>query len=269
MSGGVSDGLERRLRAAGLDPAASGPWETWLRLRDHCGRRATLVDLYELEAASRGIEPEKLPESDRARLKAAARPVAYPHREPVVPGSDRSGDPHQVVEYDPAWPVRFADWRSRLAAAMGATTPRIDHIGSTAVGGLAAKPVVDILVSVPDVRDEAGYLPACISAGLILRVREAGHLLLWPPSAAPRDVHVHVCDASGEWGRRQLLFRDYLRAHPETCAEYSALKRELISRWRNDRKAYTEAKTGFVLDTLDAAEIWARTTGWIGLPAVP
>jgi GrpB-like predicted nucleotidyltransferase (UPF0157 family) len=103
--------------------------------------------------------------------------VCYPGRQPALPGCDRPDDPHEISEYDPAWAGRFADWRFRLAAALGAAATRIDHVGSTAVPGLAAKPVIDIMISVPDVRDEPSYLPACPSAGLILRMREEGHRL--------------------------------------------------------------------------------------------
>jgi GrpB-like predicted nucleotidyltransferase (UPF0157 family) len=238
------------------------PWDVWLLLRDRWGRRATLVDLYELEAAGRGIGLESLSKADRSRLRLAARPVCYPGRQPALPGSDRLGDPHAVSEYDPGWPVRFAAWRSRLAEAVGATATRIDHVGSTAVPGLAAKPVIDIIISVPEAGDEAAYLPACLSAGLILRMREEGHRLLWPPPARPREVHVHVCDSGGDWGRDELLFRDYLRADFATRDRYSALKRDLVTRWQDDRQAYTEAKTAFVLDALEQARAWAIDSGW-------
>ena len=249
-----------------LDPLSMfspgrGPWEVWLLLRERWGRRATLVDLYELEAASRGIPPECLSKADRSQLWAAIRPIRYPTRQPALSGSDRRGDPHEISEYDPAWAVTFAQWRSRLAAALGAAT-RIDHVGSTAVPGLAAKPVIDIMISVPDTSDEPSYLPACISTGLVLRAREGGHLLLWPPPASPREVHVHVCNSGGHWGRDELLFRDYLAANSAVRDQYAALKRDLMARWHDDRQAYGEAKTAFVLDTLEHARTWAAECGW-------
>jgi GrpB-like predicted nucleotidyltransferase (UPF0157 family) len=267
VAGDISDGLRERLRAMDLDPLSMftlgpGPWELWLLLRDRWGRQATLVDLYELEAASRGVRLECLSAADRSRLRAAARPVCYPGRQPALPGSDRLGDPHEISEYDPAWLVTFADWRSRLAAALGGAATRIDHVGSTAVPGLAAKPVIDIMISVPDTRDEHFFLPACLSTGLILRMREEGHLLLWPPPANPREVHVHVCDSASDWDRDELLFRDYLVADSAVRNKYSALKRGLIARWHDDRRAYTEAKTAFVLDTLEHARMWAVDSGW-------
>jgi GrpB-like predicted nucleotidyltransferase (UPF0157 family) len=264
----LDDLLRARLRAAGVDlPASSrpdlGPWQAWLLLRGYLGRRATLVDLYELEAASRGIRPEELSAVDRDRLKAISRPARRRFvQAEVLRGSSRSGDPHEVTGYDPAWRGRFSVWRDRLTALLGPAATRIDHVGSTAVPGLAAKPVIDIQVSVSDVTDERSYLPLLESAGLILRLRETGHLFLWPPNAEPRDVHVHVCASGSSWERNHLLFRDYLRAHPAVAAGYAAVKQDLIARWHDDRKAYGEAKTGFVLDTLEAADRWAGTTNW-------
>jgi hypothetical protein len=100
-----------------------GPWEVWLVLSDRWGRKATLVDLYELEAASRGIPPEHLSKADRSQLWAAVRPIRYPTRQPALSGSERRGDPHAISEYDPGWAVTFAHWRSRLAAALGRRRP--------------------------------------------------------------------------------------------------------------------------------------------------
>jgi GrpB-like predicted nucleotidyltransferase (UPF0157 family) len=130
------------------------------------------------------------------------------------------------------------------------------------VPGLAANPVIDIQVSVPDVTGQRSYLPLQESAGLMLRLRETGHLFLWPPPARPRDVHVDVCASGSSWERSHLLVRDYLRAHPAVAAGYAALKHDLIARWHDDRKAYGEAQTAFVLETLQAADRWAGSTGW-------
>jgi GrpB-like predicted nucleotidyltransferase (UPF0157 family) len=211
---------------------------------------------------TQGIPPECLSKADRSQLWAAVRPIRYPTRQPALSGSDRRGDPHDISQYDPAWAVTFEHWRSRLAAALGTAATRIDHVGSTAVPGLAAKPVIDIMISVPDTSDEPSFLPACISTGLILRAREEGHLLLWPPPASPREVHVHVCNSGGDWGRDELLFRDYLAANSVARDEYAALKRNLMTRWHDDRQAYGEAKTAFILDALEDARTWAGGQGW-------
>ena len=257
--------------AAGVDiPVLPGPvldpWDAWLRLRAHSGRRATLVDLYELEAACQGVRPEDLTAADRERLMVASLHVRREQVE-VVTGSGRPVDPHEVTGYDPGWPARFRAWRERLTAALGQVTVRIEHVGSTSVPGLAAKPVIDIQVSVPDVDDEQSYLGRAESAGLVLHLRERGHRFLWPPAVRPRDAHVHICGSGSIWEHDHLLFRDYLRAHPLACKDYAALKQELITRWHHDRKAYGDAKTGFVLDTLADARQWAAATGWQVQPA--
>jgi GrpB-like predicted nucleotidyltransferase (UPF0157 family) len=145
---------------------------------------------------------------------------------------------------------------------LGPASRRIEHIGSTAVPGLAAKPVIDVQVAVPDVTDEKGFAPALEGLGLPLRTREPGHRYFRPPRGRPREVQVHVCDAGGRWERTHLLFRDYLRAHRGAREAYSALKRTLAAEFRHDRWAYNEAKTGFILDSLEAAERWAAAIGW-------
>ena len=75
-------------------------------------------------------------------------------------------------------------------------------------------------------------------------------------------MHVHICESGSSWERDHLLFRDYLRAHPDVCARYASVKRDLIHRWKGDRPAYGAAKTAFVLDTLGQAVHWAEKNGW-------
>src|SRR3954447_9538098 len=115
----------------------------------------------------------------------------------------------ELVAYDPSWPVRFEEHRARIAAALGDVAVRIAHVGSTAVPGVAAKPVVDVLVTVTDPDDEAAFLPDLLGAGYELRVREPGHRMVRPPS---RDANVHVWAAGGVEERRYLALRDRLRA---------------------------------------------------------
>jgi GrpB-like predicted nucleotidyltransferase (UPF0157 family) len=113
-----------------------------------------------------------------------------------------------VVPYDLTWPKRFAAERERIIGSLGATARRADHIGSTSVPGLDAKPIIDIDLSVPDVEDESSYLAALGRAGYHLRVRQPGHRMV---RTADLSVHVHVCADGSEWERRHLLFRDWLR----------------------------------------------------------
>lgn len=173
-------------------------------------------------------------------------------------GHERPADPIAIVPYDPAWPSRFEEMRGRLAAALGQIAVRIDHVGSTAVPGLAAKPVVDIQVSVPDVEDEAAYKPPIEAQGFELRWTEPGHRYFRPPPGLPRLWQVHVCSVGSEWQRVHLLFRDYLRAHADVAAQYETLKRRVAADNRDDRIAYTDAKGPFIDDVVRRAEEWAK-----------
>ena len=218
----------------------------------------TVIDLYEMVAAARGIRPEELSVEERRVLVSAALPFMYAGFQ-MLPDSDRYEDPIALVPYDPAWPSRFEEWKQRLLAVLPQPPHRIDHVGSTAVPGLAAKPVIDIQISVGDPNDEASYVPAIESLGVQLRNRDEDHRFFRPFAALPRDVHVHVCQAGGEWEHRHLLFRDYLRAHPAARQAYLQAKEEAAARWADDRVAYTEAK-GRVIGQLTAeAERWSIT----------
>jgi GrpB-like predicted nucleotidyltransferase (UPF0157 family) len=179
----------------------------------------------------------------------------------ILPGPER-GESVEIVPYDPAWPVTFAELHGRLVSALGDVAVRIDHVGSTAVPGLAAKPVIDIQVSVPRVEDEVAYRSAIESIGVGLRMREQGHRYFRPPPPFPRVVQVHVCEAGSSWERDHLLFRDYLRAHPERAVAYAALKHRLAPQFGLDRIGYTLAKEPFIRETLELAERWAAGAGW-------
>lgn len=164
-----------------------------------------------------------------------------------------------VVGYDPVWPEKFERHRRRIAEVLGPVARRVDHIGSTSVVGLAAKPIVDIQLSVADVDHEPSYLERLVTAGYRLRLREPGHRLFRTPDL---DVHVHVCAAGSDWERRHLLFRDRLRHSAEDRAAYAALKSELQTQDWETMNHYAEAKTGLIAEILDRAEAWARSSGW-------
>lgn len=246
--------LVRRLREAGVtaepirDPAAA-----WQQLHDHYGTRATLLDRYALEAHACGLDVAALDDATRARLTREVSAAHFPGFE-VVGGSDRSTrDPIDVVPYDPEWPDRFLAWRDRLASELGPAALTIDHIGSTAVPGLSAKPVIDIHVTVTDVEDEDSYVAGIERAGAALRSREVGHRYFRPAGDRPREVQVHVTDEKSEWRQAHLLFRDFLREDVRTRDAYGSLKLRLAAEYRDDRIAYNEAKTNFILDALARA----------------
>jgi GrpB-like predicted nucleotidyltransferase (UPF0157 family) len=169
--------------------------------------------------------------------------------------------PLAVAGYDPAWPCTYERWRQRIGAALGRTAIRIEHVGSTSVPGLTAKPIVDIQVSVADLSRESLYVAPLQAAGLVLRSRDELHRYFRPPASQPREVHVHVCAAGGRWERDRLLYRDYLRAHPAACRRYAGAKQAAARRWSDDGWAYTDAKTVVILGILEQAEHWAAATG--------
>ncbi len=255
--------LARKLEEVGLDPADPGdPAVVWHRLHERFGPRATLLDRYALEAAHRRIGPEELSADERRRLTLEVLTVRTPGRD-VVPGSHRArSDPIEVVPYDERWPALFAQWRDKLLSALHDAAPRIDHIGSTAVPGLAAKAVIDIQVGVRDIEDEPSYVPAIEALGVALRLREPGHRFFRPSGDRPRTVQIHVYQAGSTEERDHLLFRDFLRADPQAREAYARMKREVALRYRDDRIAYNEAKTAFILDQMERAAAWALRTTW-------
>ena len=161
-----------------------------------------------------------------------------------------------ITDYDPSWPRRFQHERERIRRALATAALRIEHIGSTAVPGLAAKPVIDVLVAVEDPEDESTLLPALESAGYELRVRERGHRMFRTPQ---RDVHVHVWAAADPEVDRHLAFRDRLRRSPEDRAAYERLKRDLATREWNDMNEYADAKSELIAKILSTTEAASRS----------
>ena len=151
-----------------------------------------------------------------------------------------------IADYDPAWRERFALEEAKIRAALGEAALSVEHIGSTSVPGLAAKPIVDILLVVADSGDEGSYLPALEEAGYVLRVREPEfeeHRMFRTPA---KDVHVHVYSAGSAEIRRYLLLRDHLRQDEEDRELYASTKRELASRDWPSVDHYARAKTEVV-----------------------
>lgn len=165
-----------------------------------------------------------------------------------------------VIEpYNPEWPEIFDEHRRRITQALGDVACRVDHVGSTAVGGLAAKPIIDIQVSVPGVENESSYRDVLVAASYRLRVREPGHRMFRTPEL---DVHVHVCDSGSEWERRHLLLRDWLRHSAEDREAYARLKMQLQGQDWETMNHYADAKSAFTAEMTTRAEGWAASTEW-------
>jgi GrpB-like predicted nucleotidyltransferase (UPF0157 family) len=154
--------------------------------------------------------------------------------------------PVVIRDYDPAWPGRFRAEAQRIRTALGDRALQVEHIGSTAVPGLAAKPIVDVLVVLNDPADEASYVPALEASGYELRVREPAfwqHRMLRTPA---RDVHVHVLPPESPEIERHLLFRDRLRDDAAERELYESAKRSLAARDWPTLQHYAEAKTAVI-----------------------
>lgn len=161
----------------------------------------------------------------------------------------------KILDYDPDWPRKFEAHARRIADALGGTALRIEHIGSTSVPGLAAKPIIDILVVVPDSADESAYLPGLEEAGYVLRVREPEwheHRMF---RTLDRDVHVHIYSIDCPEVERVLTFRDRLRRNIEDRRRYEQTKRELAAKEWSDMNTYAEAKTEVIESILAASQI--------------
>jgi GrpB-like predicted nucleotidyltransferase (UPF0157 family) len=159
-----------------------------------------------------------------------------------------------IADYDPDWPKKFERQAKRIADALGDTALQIEHIGSTSVPGLAAKPIIDILVVVQDSADESAYLPRLEAAGYVLRVREPDwneHRMFRTPE---KDAHIHLYSVSCPEIQRNLIFRDQLRRNSEDRSRYEQTKRELSAKEWPDMNSYAEAKTEVIESIIAASQ---------------
>ena len=163
-----------------------------------------------------------------------------------------------IADYNPGWPARYTAEKRRIIRAIGPWAVEIEHVGSTSVPGLGAKPIIDILVGIRSLHDAAHCIEPLHGIGYEY-VPEFEAII--PERRyfrrGPQDdhYHVHMVELTSGFWERHLLFRDYLRAHPETAQEYERLKRELAAQFGSDRSGYTDAKTEFIT----AIEEKART----------
>ncbi|MDP9026580.1 MAG: GrpB family protein [Actinomycetota bacterium] len=149
-----------------------------------------------------------------------------------------------LQDYDERWVSIYLAHRRRILAALAEMDVDVEHIGSTSVPGLAAKPIVDIVVTVDDITAEEDYLDALLVAGYELRVREPGHRLVRTPA---RDIHVHVLQRGDPAVDEYLLFRDHLRSDANDRTLYENTKRALLGQQWDDMNDYADAKTDVIV----------------------
>jgi GrpB-like predicted nucleotidyltransferase (UPF0157 family) len=183
-------------------------------------------------------------------------------------GLTRSGDFEttmsiEIHPYDLDWPDLFRQTAQPLRDALGAFALRIDHIGSTSIPGTAAKPIIDIQISVPSFEPFELIHSPLVTLGYVWRSDNPDLTKRYfREMSGTRRTHVHI-RRSGSWAEQfALLFRDYMRCHPEDVQQYVELKHQLAQQFQNDREGYTEAKTPFIWQVMRKADQWCQSTDW-------
>lgn len=192
-----------------------------------------------MPSAHAGPGPTPTSDEDLRKVTVGER---RPHNAPVT-----------VVEYDPRWPELFVQEADGVYSTLGVTALRVEHVGSTSVPGLCAKPIIDMLLVVQNSADEPSYVPALETSGYILRIREPEwfeHRLLKGPHT---DINLHVFSAGASEIDRMLRFRDWLRANDADRDSYARAKRSLSQRMWRHVQHYAEAKTPVIQEIMDRA----------------
>lgn len=168
-----------------------------------------------------------------------------------------------IVPYDPEWPALFTSLGDALREALGNTAIRIDHIGSTSIPGLDAKPVIDIQISVASFEPLDAFRNPIESLGYVLRKYNSDlGKRYFREKPGSRRTHIHV-RRSGSWSEQfALLFRDYLRMHPDDAKRYAELKYHLTAKFEADRHKYAIAKEPFIWEIMKIADEWSQSIGW-------
>lgn len=178
-----------------------------------------------------------------------------------MPEQNETVDPPvQLVAYDVSWPARFESERVILARVLAPwLAGSIEHVGSTAVPGLAAKPVIDIMAGVDTLSASLAAIPSLAQLGYLYAPYKT-EVMHWfcKPSRSFRTHHLHLVPLHSHLWTERLTFRDHLRRHPRTAAEYAELKQRLATQYEFDREAYTDAKGPFVQRVLDRARVAER-----------
>lgn len=167
--------------------------------------------------------------------------------------------PVEIFAYDLEWPIIFEEEKAKILNAIGSKVVAIEHVGSTAVAGLGAKPIVDIMVGIRCLSDVKDCVEPLKSVGYeYIPEHEAStperrYFRKGPSDVPNQHFHLHMVEYNSDFWKRHLLFRDYLRVHPDTVSEYYMLKKRLAAKHGSDRDAYTEAKTLFIESVVSKA----------------
>lgn len=172
-------------------------------------------------------------------------------------------DPVRVVPYNPSWKLEFLEHGKMIRQALGNTALRIDHIGSTAVEALDAKPIIDIQISVLSLEPMSRYQAGLEEVGFVFRADNPDRSKRYfRESPGHKRTHVHVREA-GSWSEQgALLFRDFLRNHEQECELYKAVKYDLAQRFSMNREKYAQGKEHVIWEIMRRAHFWSQQIGW-------
>ncbi|KOY15953.1 GrpB family protein [Paenibacillus xylanivorans] len=172
-------------------------------------------------------------------------------------------DQWRIATYDAAWRQMFLETGMTLREALGETAVRIDHVGSTSIVGMDAKPIIDIQISVTNYDGLLNYKHEIEAVGFVFREENPDKTKRYfREIPGSRRTHVHVRQAGSFSEQMNLLFRDYLREHPEERLNYAEEKHRLMALYKDQRPKYVEGKGPMVWSILEKAHIWSQEIGW-------
>jgi GrpB-like predicted nucleotidyltransferase (UPF0157 family) len=255
----ANDGkIRHRTHNLHLMPRSHPEWERHVLFRDYLRRDKSVAARY--AELKKGLA-EKHPTDIDAYTNAKSEFIE------VVIGRARAGPPIpvRIVDYDPRWPGMYEDERKRIVESAGDWLVAIEHLGSTSVPGLAAKPVIDMVAAVATLDDAKKIIEPLRALGYDyvpeyeVELPERRYFRKGRRGAEGDKYHLHVVELGSEFWLRHLAFRDYLRHHPEAVREYAELKRRLAIKHGTDVDAYTDAKSGFIRGIEQKAVAAARS----------
>lgn len=178
-------------------------------------------------------------------------------------GDNDMEDQWGIVEYDPEWRSLFLEVGRNIREALGDIADRIDHVGSTSIVGLDAKPIIDIQISISNFEDVSQYKNKLESIEFVFRKENPDKTKRYFREVpGHRRTHIHVRQTGSYSEQLTLLFRDYLREHKEDCIRYSAEKHRLMELYKQERQKYVEGKGPIVWEIIQKAHIWSQEIGW-------
>ncbi len=161
-----------------------------------------------------------------------------------------------IYDYNPECKEKFSDEKEKIISLLVKQVIGIEHIGSTSIKGLAAKPIIDILIGVEDIEDVERFVNPLktVEYEYVPKLEWGDRRFFRKGTWGKGTVHIHICEINSKEWKEKLLFRDYLRMHPETAQDYEYLKKSLAASYKNDRHTYTNKKEPFIQHVIEKAK---------------